>query len=212
MSSQTASPGRPGEFISAEERCSVMSAALARNWWAVVIRAVAAIVFGLIALLAPGIALISFIILFSAYMLVDGVFAIVAAVRAMTRHERWGLLIVEGVASLIVGAAAFAWPGLTLAALVYLVAFWALVTGVLELFAAPRLARGHGQVWMVIGGLASLVFGVLLLIAPLVGAIVLTWWIGAYALVSGISLLVLAFQLRRRRHEAPPRRPVGAPA
>src|SRR5271155_2774408 len=96
--------------LSVEERSSMMSAGLARNWWAVVIRAVAAVLFGLIALLAPGIALLSFVILFSAYMLVDGVFEIVAAVRAMARHERWGLLIVEGLASLAAGVAAFFLP------------------------------------------------------------------------------------------------------
>jgi uncharacterized membrane protein HdeD (DUF308 family) len=197
--------------VSAEQRSSMMSAGLARNWWAVVIRAVVAVVFGLIALLAPGIALLSFVILFSAYMLVDGVFEIVAAVRAMARHERWGLLVVEGLASLAAGAAAFFLPVLTLAALVYLVAFWALITGVLELFAAPRLARGHGQIWMFLGGLASIVFGVLVLIAPVVGAVVLTWWIGAYALVSGIGLFFLAFHLRQRSHEHP-HGSVGAPA
>jgi uncharacterized membrane protein HdeD (DUF308 family) len=197
--------------LNIEERSGMMSAGLARNWWAVVVRGVAAVLFGLVALLIPGIAMLSFVILFSAYMLVDGVFEIVAAVRAMTRHERWGLLIVEGLASLAAGAAAFFLPVLTLAALVYLVAFWALVTGVLELFAAPRLARGHGQIWMVLGGVASMVFGVLLLIAPVIGAVVLVWWIGAYALVSGVGLFFLAFHLRQRSHEHP-HGSVGAPA
>jgi uncharacterized membrane protein HdeD (DUF308 family) len=150
-------------------------------------------------------------ILFSAYMLGDGVFAIVSAVRAMARHERWGFLILQGVASLIIGVAAFAWPGLTLALLVFLVAAWALVTGALELVAAPRLSQGHGRVWMFVGGLASMVFGVLLIIAPLIGAVVLTWWIGAYALVSGVSLCILAYRLRQKDHEHP-RGPVGAHA
>jgi uncharacterized membrane protein HdeD (DUF308 family) len=195
----------------AEELSSNMSAALARNWWAVVIRGVAAILFGVIALLAPGIALLSFVILFAAYMLVDGVFAIVSAVRAMTRHERWGLLIVQGLVSLVAGGLALVWPGLTIAVFVILVAAWSLVTGVLELIAAPRLERGHGQIWMFLGGLASLLFGILLIITPLIGAIVLTWWIGAYAVVSGVSLCILAFRLRQRNHENP-RGPVGAHA
>jgi uncharacterized membrane protein HdeD (DUF308 family) len=190
---------------------STMSAALARNWWAVVIRGIAAILFGVIALLAPGIALLSFVILFAAYMLVDGVFAIVSAVRAMTRHERWGFLILEGLVSLVAGGVALVWPGLTIAAFVILVAAWSLVTGMLELLAAPRLERGHGRIWMFLGGLASLLFGMLLIIAPLIGAVVLTWWIGAYAVVSGVSLCILAFRLRQRRDERP-HGPVGAHA
>jgi uncharacterized membrane protein HdeD (DUF308 family) len=197
--------------FNAEELSSTMSAALARNWWAVVIRGVAAILFGVIALLAPGIALLSFVILFAAYMLVDGVFAIVSAVRAMTRHERWGFLMLGGVASLAAAAVAFVWPGLTIAGFVILVAAWAIVTGTLELLAAPRLVKGAGQVWMFVGGLASLLFGILLIITPLIGAIVLTWWIGAYAVVSGVSLCILAFRLRQKDHEHP-RGPVGAHA
>ena len=200
-----------GEFLNAEERSTAMSAALSRNWWAVVIRGVAAILFGVIALLAPGIALLSVVIVFAAYMLVDGVFAIVSAVRAMTRHERWGFLIIEGLASLAAAGVAFVWPGITVAAFVILVAAWALVTGALELFAAPRLARGSGQIWMFLGGLASVLFGLLLIIAPLIGAVVLTWWIGAYALVSGVSLCILAFRLRQKRH-GHPSAPVGARA
>jgi uncharacterized membrane protein HdeD (DUF308 family) len=197
--------------VNAEELSSTLSAALARNWWAVVIRGVAAILFGVIALLAPGIALLSFVILFAAYMLVDGVFAIVSAVRAIARHERWGFLILEGVVSLAAGGLAIVWPGLTIAAFVILVAAWSLVTGMLELLAAPRLERGHGQIWMFVGGLASLLFGILLIIAPLIGAIVLTWWIGAYAIVSGVSLCILAFRLRQKDHEHP-RDSVGAHA
>jgi uncharacterized membrane protein HdeD (DUF308 family) len=203
MSSHTASPRGTGDFLNSEERSSAMSAALARNWWAVVIRGVAAILFGVIALLAPGIALLSFVIVFAAYMLVDGVFAVVSAVRAMARHERWGLLIIQGLASLAAAAVAFVWPGITVAAFVILVAAWAVVTGTLELFAAPRLAQGHGRIWMFLGGLASILFGILLIIAPLIGAVVLTWWIGAYALVSGISLCILAFRLRQKDHQHP---------
>src|SRR5271168_3411866 len=92
--------GQPGQFASAEVRAGFMSAALANNWWAVLARGVAAIVFGLIALLLPGLALAAFVLLFAAYALVDGVFAIVSAVRAARHHERWVLLLVEGVVSL----------------------------------------------------------------------------------------------------------------
>src|SRR3979411_1938723 len=93
-----------------------MSAALARNWWAVGLRGACAILFGIIALLMPGVTLTALVLLFSAYMLVDGVFTIVAAVRAARRHERWGWLVLEGIADLAAGAIAFLWPGVTVGA------------------------------------------------------------------------------------------------
>ncbi|HEY1559953.1 MAG TPA: HdeD family acid-resistance protein [Caulobacteraceae bacterium] len=181
----------------AAARSDVMSAALAQNWWAIAIRCVAAVLFGAIALLAPAIALLSLVIVFAAYLLIDGAFAIVAAVRAMRRHERWGLLVVSGLASLVAAAFAIGWPGITVLVFIWLIAAWAVITGSLELFAAFRLNRDHGQAWMAVGGIASTVFGLLLITAPLIGAVVLAWWIGAYALISGVTLGFLAFRLRR---------------
>ena len=95
-----------------------------RNWWAVALRGVFGILFGLIALFAPGPTILSLVLLFSAYMLVDGVFGIVAAVRAARRHERWGLLLLEGLANIATGAIAFLWPGITVIAFVLLMAAW----------------------------------------------------------------------------------------
>jgi uncharacterized membrane protein HdeD (DUF308 family) len=167
-----------------------MSEALARNWWAIGLRGMLAIVFGLIALVLPG-----------AYALVDGVLAIVAAVRSARRHERWGLLVLEGVVDIGAGVLAFLWPGLTILIFVLLVAAWAIVTGGLMTAAAFRLQLDHGRWWLALGGLASFVYGVLLIIAPLIGALVLTWWLGAYALVFGVLLLILAFRLRAKHAE-----------
>jgi uncharacterized membrane protein HdeD (DUF308 family) len=96
---------------------------------------------------------------------------------------------------------AFLWPAITAVAFVLLIAVWALVSGALMLVAAFRLNIDHGRWWLALGGIASIVFGVVLLIAPVVGAVVLTWWLGAYALVFGLLLLVLAFQLHSRREE-----------
>jgi uncharacterized membrane protein HdeD (DUF308 family) len=180
---------------------SNMSEALARNWWAMALRGVLAIVFGVIALVLPGVTMLSLVIVFAAYALVDGVFAIVAAVRAARRHERWGLLVLEGVVDIAAGVLAFLWPGLTIVIFVLLVAAWAIVTGALMTAAAFRLQLDHGRWWLALGGLASLVYGVLLIIAPLIGALVLTWWLGAYALVFGVLLLILAFRLRAKHAE-----------
>ena len=176
-----------------------LGAVLCRNWWAFAIRGALGVLFGLFSFLMPGITMLSLVILFAAYMLVDGVFAIIAAVRAARQNERWGLLTLEGVVNIATGVIAYLWPGLTLVAFVLLIAVWALITGALMLAAAFRLRADHGRWWLALGGIASLAYGALLVAAPLIGALVLTWWIGAYAIVFGISLLVLAFKLRSRQ-------------
>jgi uncharacterized membrane protein HdeD (DUF308 family) len=176
-----------------------MSALLARNWWVIGLRGLFAIAFGAIALLMPGVTLAALVLLFAAYMLVDGVLAIVAALRAARRHERWGLLVLEGVVDLIAGGIAFFWPLITIVALIYLTAAWAIVSGALLLAASFRLNIAHGRWLMFFGGAASTVWGILLIAWPLAGALVLVWWLSAYALFFGGALLVLAFQLRRRR-------------
>jgi uncharacterized membrane protein HdeD (DUF308 family) len=178
-----------------------MSGVLAQNWWAVALRGVLAILFGILAFVFTGATMLSLVLLFSAYMLVDGIFAIVAAVRAARAGERWGLLVLEGIVNIATGALAFLWPGLTVLAFVLLVAAWAIVSGGLMLGAAFRLKADHGRWWLALGGLVSLAYGVLLVLTPLIGAIVLTWWLGAYALVFGGTLLVLAYRLRAHRDD-----------
>ena len=180
-----------------------MCALLAQNWWAVALRGVFAILFGLIALFVTGATILSLVLFFSAYMLVDGVFGIIAAVRAARQGERWGLLVLEGILNIAVGVIAFLMPGLTVIAFVLLLAAWSLVSGGLMLGAAFRLSKDHGRWWLALAGIVSIVFGVLLAIAPVIGAVVLTWWLGAYALAFGIALLVLAFRLRASKDDIP---------
>jgi uncharacterized membrane protein HdeD (DUF308 family) len=175
---------------------------LVQNWWLFLLRGIFGIIFGVLALIFPGPTMLSLVLLFSAYMLVDGVFGIVSAVRAIRRKEdRWGLLIVEGLFDIATGVVAFLWPGLTVIAFVWLIAAWAIVTGGLLTAVGFRLNIDHGRWWMVLGGLLSLAYGVLMIIAPLIGAIVLTWWIGAYALAFGIALVIFSLKLRSRQHE-----------
>ena len=184
------------------DRTQAMSSLLAQNWWAIALRGVFAIVFALIAFFWPGATLLSFVLFFSAYMLVDGVFGIVAGVRAASNHQRWGLLILEGVLNILVGIVAFLMPGLTVVFFVTLMAVWSLITGIVMIVAAFKLNPAFGRGWLIFSGIVSVLFGIALLIAPLVGAVVLTWWLGAYALAFGISLLVLAFKLRGCRNDA----------
>jgi uncharacterized membrane protein HdeD (DUF308 family) len=144
-------------------------------------------------------------------MLVDGVAGIISAVRAIRRNGRWGFLLFAGLLNIAVGIGAFLWPGLTVLAFVLLVASWAIVTGALMMVAAFRLNTEHGRWWLVLGGLFSLVYGALLIVAPLIGAIVLTWWMGAYALAFGIALVIFSFRLRSRQQSTGPT-PVGTAA
>jgi uncharacterized membrane protein HdeD (DUF308 family) len=201
-------------FNSASDvRSSPAAETLVKNWWLFTLRGILGIIFGFLALIFPGPTMLSLVLLFSAYMLVDGVAAIISAVRAIRRKEdRWGILIFEGLLNIAVGIAAFLWPGLTVVAFVWLVAAWAIVTGGLMTAAGFHLNIDHGRWWLVLGGLLSLAYGVLLIIAPLAGAVVLTWWIGAYAFVFGIVLVVFSFKLRSRQHELASPTPVGRTA
>jgi uncharacterized membrane protein HdeD (DUF308 family) len=181
-----------------------MIAVLARNWWAIGLRGVLGILFGLIALFLPGATMLSLVLVFAVYTLVDGVFAIVSAVRAARQHERWGFLVLEGIVDIAAAAVAALWPAITVLAFVLLIALWAILTGILELAAAFRLEMADGRGWLIFGGVVSLIYGALLLLAPMIGAVVLTWWLGVYALVFGVALVVLAFRLRARLDEHRP--------
>ncbi len=191
------------------DRSRAMSAVLAQNWWAIALRGAFAILFGVLTFLTPGVTITTLVILFSAYMTVDGVCAIVAGVKAAGRHERWGLLILEGVANIVTGLVALFLPALTVIVFVYLVAGWSIVSGLFMTVAAFKLDLDHGRWLLALAGIVSVVFGILLAIAPLAAAVVLTLWLGAYALVFGATLLMLSFKLRQRRADSSP---TGGPA
>jgi len=192
-----------GFSAASDEPIMAMNALLARNWWAIALRGGFAIIFGVVAVLLPGVTLAALVLLFAAYMLVDGVLAVVAGLRAARRHERWGWLTLEGIADLVAGAIAFAWPLTTVLAFAYLMGAWAIVSGALLLRATFRLRPTHGKWLMGLGGAISVIWGFLLLLQPVIGALVLTWWIGAYALFFGGALLALAFRLRHRHSDRP---------
>jgi uncharacterized membrane protein HdeD (DUF308 family) len=171
---------------------------LARNWWALALRGVAGVIFGIVTLVAPGISLAALILLFAAYAFVDGVFAIASAFRRRgTGGERWWLVLLEGVAGVATGILTVLWPGLTAFVLLYVIAAWALVTGGFEIAAAIRLRRAIEGEWLLaLSGIASIVLGALLVVFPGAGALALVLWIGAYALVSGVLLIALGLRLR----------------
>jgi uncharacterized membrane protein HdeD (DUF308 family) len=181
---------------------SDMEMALARNWWALAIRGAAAIVFGILAFVMPGLTLAVLVLLFGAYALVDGVFNLIAAFRGEVENQSRWLLALEGVVSIAAGIVAFAYTGLTALVLLYVIATWAVITGVLEIVSAIRLRHViHNEGWMIASGVLSVIFGLLLFAAPGAGALALVFWIGAYAIVFGALLIGLAFRLRREVSE-----------
>ena len=182
---------------------NTMNAALSRHWWVIALRGVIAVLFGLIALTAPGAALLSLALLLGAYLLVDGVAELYVTWRAAQAQAPWGALLGEAVLSIIMGLIALVMPAAAVFAFVILLSIWALITGVLELVAAFRLHSSHGRWWLVFGGIVSIVWGLLLAAAPVVGAVVVAWWLGIYAIFFGGSLLVLAWRLRAQRPGVP---------
>src|SRR5512133_1279445 len=159
-----------------------------RYWWFVALRGLAAVLFGVAAFAWPGLTLALLVLLFGAYAVVDGVFALVYAFGSGRRFRGW--LVVEGLAGFVLGIIALVWPGITALTLLYLIAGWAVVTGVLEIVAAIGLRKVIRNEWMLgLSGLASVIFGVVLAIQPGSGALALIWLIGAYAIVFGVLLI-----------------------
>ena len=179
------------------------------HWWALAIRGAIAILFGLAALLRPDIALEALILLFGAYALVDGVFAIVG-VFGGTRGgtPRW-LLLIEGIAGILAGLIAFVLPQMTALILLYLIAAWAIVTGIFEIATAIRLRQEIRGEWaLIIGGALSILFGVILVVvSPFAALLSLIWLIGIYAMAFGILMLITAFQVRGRDQSSGTDRP-----
>lgn len=174
-----------------------MIPAIAGNWWALVIRGLVAILLGIFTLVLPGVTIGALVLLFGVYALLDGILSFIGAVKASRHHERWGFLVGEGIVGVLAGIATFAWPAITTIALVYVVAAWAVLTGIVEIAAAFRL-RKHiaGELLLGLAGVISIAFGILLVAAPLAGALVIAVWIGVYELIFGVTLLALGFRLR----------------
>lgn len=170
-----------------------------RQWWVLLARGVLAILFGIVALAAPGIALLAFIYVFAAYALLDGVAAMVVSFQERSYLRTWWVLLLDGIIGVLFGILAFAWPGETALILLRLVAIWALVTGVMEVGSAFVVPGSVGQRWgLGLAGLLSIIFGLILLVHPGAGLLAVLWLVGIYAIVFGVSLIVYAFQVRSR--------------
>jgi len=180
-----------------------MSEALARYWWAVALRGFAAVLFGIMALIWPGLTVIVLVALFGAYVLVDGVITVGTAIfgnRATAGRRAW--LVVEGISSIAIGVITFVWPSVTALVLLWLISAWAIVTGVFEIAAAIRLrSEIRGEWLMALSGVLSVLFGIALAVWPNAGALTVVFLIGIYAIVFGAVLIGLGLRLRRLRGE-----------
>jgi uncharacterized membrane protein HdeD (DUF308 family) len=183
------------------ERRTVMATDLARNWWVLALRGVAGILFGIGAFVWPGATLAALILVFGAYVFVDGIFALIAGIGMRRQLSLWWLVVLEGVAGIILGVLTFRSPDTTALVLLTFIAAWSIVTGIFEIATAVRLRKMIANEWLLIlSGIVSIIFGALLIAQPGAGAISIVWLLGAYALLFGILTLMLALRVRGMRN------------
>src|SRR5262247_2348830 len=181
---------------------------MTQNWWAIALRGLVAVLFGIAAFMWPHITLLVLTPLFGAYAMINGIFAVIEAFGRDVSRERWRPLLFEGVVSIVVGAMILIWPGLTTMGLLFLIAFWAIMTGIFEIITAIRLRHEiRGEWMMALIAILSMAFGFLLVAFPAQGALSVILIIGAFAFATGALMIALAFKLRSLRRpggEVPP--------
>jgi uncharacterized membrane protein HdeD (DUF308 family) len=174
-----------------------MTTQLARNWWLLLLRGLAAVIFGVLAIMSPLLAATVLVLFFGAYALVDGVIAIYASLTHREGHDRWWVLLLEGLVGIAAGVLTFTYPRLTAVVLLYFIAAWAVLTGILEIAAAARLRREiEGEWLMVVSGVLSVLFGILVAIFPAISMVAVVWLIAIYAILFGLLLITLGLRVR----------------
>ncbi len=178
----------------------VLLHALERNWWLILLRGVCAVIFGVLTFIWPGVTLLTLVLLYGAYALIDGAIAIWAAIVGGEPAPRWWLLIV-GLLGIAAGLVTLLMPGVTALVLLFFIAFWAILTGVMQIVGAIRLRKEIDNEWMLAAsGVLSVLFGIILIVQPGAGALGLNFVIGAYAVIYGGILIGLALRLRNHSH------------
>jgi uncharacterized membrane protein HdeD (DUF308 family) len=170
---------------------------LAVSWWVLLVRGLISILFGISAYAWPGMTLVTLVSLFGAFAFLDGSFAVFNAFSGRKENENWWVLLLEGLLGIAFGIITFQAPGITATVLILYIAFWAMATGVLRIILAVRLRKEiEGEWWMVLAGLTSVVFGVLMVARPGEGALAVLWIVATWAIVGGVFLVVLAFKVK----------------
>ena len=193
MSNTHIQPGRPSPFLGLALR------ELAENWWLLLLRGIAAIAFGALAFVWPGITLLALTLMWGFYAIADGALALWAAIASKGGEiaPRWWLAVV-GIAGILAGALTFVWPGMTALVLLMFIASWAIVIGVLQIWGAIRLRKEIEGEWLLgLSGVLWVAFGVIMFVRPGAGALALIWWIGSFAILAGCVYIALAFQLKK---------------
>ena len=171
---------------------------LYQNRWLIGLRGLLAVIFGVLAFIWPGMTAVVLVFLFAAYTILDGILNIATAVRTRTANDRWWLLLLEGIVDIAAGVIAFIFPTMAAIVLVFVIAVWAIITGLLQLVMAIRLRQEISNEWLLgLGGVVSIILGVIMIINPGAGLIGLVWAIAGYAIVFGILMIVLAFRAAR---------------
>jgi uncharacterized membrane protein HdeD (DUF308 family) len=181
------------------EHMADLAAAARGIWWLVLLRGILAILFGLFALFAPGSALLALVFVFAAYAILDGVTALAVGIRHRAEDPHWGWHVVQGIVSVLAGVIAFVWPGVTVLAILFVIAFWSIVGGIAEVVESFMMRKrgSEGWGWMLAAGIVSVLFGIVLLASPGAALITLLWLVGVYAIVFGVIIVVWAVRLRR---------------
>jgi uncharacterized membrane protein HdeD (DUF308 family) len=188
-----------------------MLQALARNWWVLLIRGIAAILFGILAFTWPGITLAVLVILYGIYALIDGASAIGLGMASFRRDRSWWEMVSLGILGVAAGIITFMWPGITTIALLVIIAVYAIVRGVLEIVAAIRLRKVIPHEWLLaLAGVLSIIFGVIMLARPLIGALAIVWLIGFWAILFGVTAVALSLRLYTFKKQLEPTSPTSA--
>ena len=170
---------------------------LRRTWWMLLLRGLFAIAFGVLTWVLPGVSLAALVLLFGAYVMADGILGVWSAVAGRKEHEHWWVMLVGGLLGIAVGLLTFFAPGVTALVLLFYIAIWAIATGVLQIVVAVRLRKEmQGELLLILAGLASVLFGVLLVVRPEAGALAVLWLIATYAVFFGVLLVMLALKVR----------------
>ncbi|MCO5118383.1 MAG: HdeD family acid-resistance protein [Burkholderiaceae bacterium] len=194
-------PDSPGPRAGTELR---LLEGLAGNWWLMLLRGLAALVFGALTFGWPTASIVALAVVWGAYALVDGVFALWAGVvgRTTALRARWWLATV-GAMGIIAGGLAIAWPGITAMVLMFFLAGWLFAVGILQVWGAIRIRKEvEGEIWLALSGLLSIGIAILLVAQPAAALLATAWAIGAVAILVGISYIALGFRLRRAFREA----------
>ena len=198
MSSTQIQPGRPSPLL------GLVLRELAENWWLLLLRGIAAIAFGVLAFVWPGLTLLALTLMWGIYAIADGVLALWAAIAGKGGEivPRWWLAVV-GIAGLVAGLLTFVWPGMTALVLLIFIASWAIVIGVLQIWGAIRLRKEIEGEWLLaLSGVLWVAFGVIMFVQPGAGALALIWWIGSFAILAGCVYIALAFRLKKFKRPA----------